>query len=158
MPIVWLPNEKAVQSNNNTEYYAYHSSASQEYNSSPDDSSNAMHVSTSDAEVNEADNYQPYTYDQQQYHWDYSQSYPNSANTNQLPLEKYAINHLVVVAFLLTLLFIFSNQNENYMVLYNGNAEVIGNFRALNFYKASDINLKEDIRLLEEGKFLEYDN
>jgi hypothetical protein len=38
------------------------------------------------------------------------------------------------------------------MVLYNGNAEVIGNFRALNFYKASDINLKEDIHLLEEGK------
>jgi hypothetical protein len=37
------------------------------------------------------------------------------------------------------------------MVLYNGNAEVIGNFRALNFYKASDINLKEDIRLLQEG-------
>lgn len=46
----------------------------------------------------------------------------------------------------------FSAQNENYMVLYNGNAEVIGNFRALNFYKASDINLKEDIRLLDEGK------
>ncbi len=37
------------------------------------------------------------------------------------------------------------------MVLYNGNAEVIGNFRALNFYKASDINIKEDIRLLAEG-------
>ncbi len=37
------------------------------------------------------------------------------------------------------------------MVLYNGNAEVVGNFRALNFYKASDINIKEDIRLLEEG-------
>ena len=43
--------------------------------------------------------------------------------------------------------------NEQYMVLYNGNAEVIGNFRALNFYKASDINIKEDIRLLIEGKF-----
>ena len=41
--------------------------------------------------------------------------------------------------------------NEPYMLLYNGNAEVIGNFRALNFYKASDINLKEDIRLLVEG-------
>ena len=38
------------------------------------------------------------------------------------------------------------------MVLYNGNAEVVGNFRALNFYKASDINIKEDIRLLVEGK------
>jgi hypothetical protein len=38
------------------------------------------------------------------------------------------------------------------MVLYNGNAEVIGNFRALNFYKASDINIKEDIRLLIDGK------
>jgi hypothetical protein len=37
------------------------------------------------------------------------------------------------------------------MVLFNGNAEVVGNFRALNFYKASDINIKEDIRLLEEG-------
>jgi len=37
------------------------------------------------------------------------------------------------------------------MVLYNGNAEVIGNFRALNFYKASDINLKEDIRYLTDG-------
>mgnify|MGYP006940051852 FL=1 len=37
------------------------------------------------------------------------------------------------------------------MVLYNGNAEVIGNFRALNFYKASDINIKEDIRLLSGG-------
>ncbi len=37
------------------------------------------------------------------------------------------------------------------MVLYNGNAEVIGNFRALNFYKASDINIKEDIRLLSDG-------
>ena len=41
--------------------------------------------------------------------------------------------------------------DDNYMVLYNGNAEVIGNFRALNFYKASDINIKEDIRLLSEG-------
>lgn len=41
------------------------------------------------------------------------------------------------------------------MVLYNGHAEVIGNFRALNFYKASDINIKEDIRLLmDEGTFL----
>jgi hypothetical protein len=40
---------------------------------------------------------------------------------------------------------------EQYMVLYNGNAEVIGNFRALNFYKASDINIKEDVRLLVEG-------
>jgi hypothetical protein len=37
------------------------------------------------------------------------------------------------------------------MVLYNGNAEVVGNFRALNFYKSSDINIKEDIRLLVEG-------
>jgi hypothetical protein len=131
MPIVWLPNEKTepVINNNNTEYSAYHSSGSQEYNSSPDDSSsNAMHVSTSDAEINESDNYQHYSYDQQ-YQWDYSQ-YHNSANTNQLPLE--------------------NPQNENYMVLYNGNAEVIGNFRALNFYKASDINLKEDIHLLEE--------
>jgi hypothetical protein len=44
-----------------------------------------------------------------------------------------------------------SNSDENYMVLFNGNAEVVGNFRALNFYKASDINIKEDIRLLEEG-------
>jgi hypothetical protein len=43
-------------------------------------------------------------------------------------------------------------EHEQYMVLYNGNAEVIGNFRALNFYKASDINIKEDIRLLVEGK------
>ncbi len=42
--------------------------------------------------------------------------------------------------------------NGQYMVLYNGNAEVIGNFRALNFYKASDINIKEDIRLLVEGR------
>ncbi len=41
--------------------------------------------------------------------------------------------------------------NEQYMVLYNGNAEVVGNFRALNFYKASDINIKEDVRLLMEG-------
>ena len=39
------------------------------------------------------------------------------------------------------------------MVLYNGNAEVVGNFRALNFYKASDINIKEDIRLLIDGTF-----
>jgi Leucine-rich repeat (LRR) protein len=38
--------------------------------------------------------------------------------------------------------------DQQYMVLYNGNAEVIGNFRALNFYKASDINIKEDVRLL----------
>ncbi len=43
------------------------------------------------------------------------------------------------------------NINEQYMVLYNGNAEVVGNFRALNFYKASDINIKEDVRLLIEG-------
>jgi hypothetical protein len=40
------------------------------------------------------------------------------------------------------------------MVLYKGNAEVVGNFRALNFYKASDINLKEDIQLLMEGTSL----
>jgi hypothetical protein len=45
-----------------------------------------------------------------------------------------------------------SREHEQYMVLYNGNAEVIGNFRALNFYKASDINIKENIRLLMEGK------
>lgn len=38
------------------------------------------------------------------------------------------------------------------MVLYNGNAEVVGSFRALNFYKASDINIKENVRLLTEGK------
>jgi len=44
------------------------------------------------------------------------------------------------------------DSNEQYMVLYNGNAEVIGNFRALNFYKASDINIKEDIRLISECK------
>ena len=37
------------------------------------------------------------------------------------------------------------------MVLFNGNAEVMGNFRALNFYKAFDINIKEDIRLLVAG-------
>jgi hypothetical protein len=37
------------------------------------------------------------------------------------------------------------------MVLYNGNADVIGNFRALNFYKASDINIIEDVRLLMNG-------
>lgn len=39
------------------------------------------------------------------------------------------------------------------MLLFNGNAEVVGNFRALNFYKASDINIKEDIRLLVEGNY-----
>ena len=44
------------------------------------------------------------------------------------------------------------HHEEKYMVLYNGNAEVVGNFRALNFYKASDINIKEDVRLLVEGK------
>jgi hypothetical protein len=43
------------------------------------------------------------------------------------------------------------NNDDQYMVLYNGNAEVVGNFRALNFYKSSDINIKEDIRLLTEG-------
>ena len=46
-------------------------------------------------------------------------------------------------------------QSEQYMVLYNGNAEVVGNFRALNFYKASDINIKEDIRLLMEGMYIQ---
>jgi hypothetical protein len=40
------------------------------------------------------------------------------------------------------------------MVLYNGNAEVIGNFRALNFYKASDVRIKEDIRKLIDGEFV----
>jgi hypothetical protein len=45
-----------------------------------------------------------------------------------------------------------SREQEQYMVLYNGNAEVVGNFRALNFYKASDINIKENIRLIGEGK------
>ena len=44
------------------------------------------------------------------------------------------------------------NTNEQYIILYNGNAEVVGNFRALNFYKASDINIKEDIRLITECK------
>jgi hypothetical protein len=42
------------------------------------------------------------------------------------------------------------DSDQQYMVLYNGNAEVVGNFRALNFYKASDINIKEDVRLLVE--------
>jgi hypothetical protein len=46
-----------------------------------------------------------------------------------------------------------SNNGEQFMVLYNGNAEIIGNFRALNFYKSSDINIKEDIRLLVEGTY-----
>jgi hypothetical protein len=45
------------------------------------------------------------------------------------------------------------DSDQQYMVLYNGNAEVVGNFRALNFYKASDINIKEDVRLLVEGTF-----
>ena len=45
-----------------------------------------------------------------------------------------------------------TREHEQYMVLYNGNAEVIGNFRALNFYKASGINIKEEVRLLMEGK------
>jgi hypothetical protein len=47
-----------------------------------------------------------------------------------------------------------NSQKDQYMVLYKGNAEVVGNFRALNFYKASDINLKEDIQLLMEGTSL----
>jgi hypothetical protein len=51
------------------------------------------------------------------------------------------------------MLFSIQYTHGQYMVLYNGNAEVIGNFRALNFYKASDINIKEDIRLLIDGKF-----
>lgn len=90
MPIVWLPTDKTEPANI-TDYSAYHSSGSQEYNSSPDDSSsgNAMHVSTSDAENNEPDNYQHYSYNQQ-YHWDYN-NYQNT-NTNQLVPPKYAIN------------------------------------------------------------------
>ncbi len=47
-----------------------------------------------------------------------------------------------------------NSPHDNYMVLYNGNAEVVGNFRALNFYKASDINIKEDIELLQNGTSL----
>ena len=52
------------------------------------------------------------------------------------------------------LLLIHCYRFDQYEVLYNGNAEVIGNFRALNFYKSSDINIKEDIRLLIEGKYI----
>jgi hypothetical protein len=62
-------------------------------------------------------------------------------NTNDYSTDDYAIepyNH--------------NNTNEQYMVLYNGNAEVIGNFRALNFYKASDIRIKEDVKLLSEDQ------
>ncbi len=61
--------------------------------------------------------------------------------------QKYALRNLSF----------FINQNEHsdqssqYMVLYNGNAEVIGNFRALNFYKASDASIKEDVHLLTEN-------
>jgi hypothetical protein len=62
---------------------------------------------------------------------DVDASYETSNSNSLVPVNDYA-------------------SNEQYMVLYNGNAEVIGNFRALNFYKASDINLKEDIRLLQE--------
>jgi hypothetical protein len=43
------------------------------------------------------------------------------------------------------------------MVLYSGDAEVIGNFRALNFYKASDFNIKENVRLLINGKAYKLD-
>jgi Leucine-rich repeat (LRR) protein len=45
------------------------------------------------------------------------------------------------------------NNYDDYLVLYNGNAEVVGNFRALNFYKASDINIKEDVSLLSERMY-----
>lgn len=45
----------------------------------------------------------------------------------------------------------YESYSESYMVLYNGDAEVVGNFRALNFYKASDMTIKEDVRLLVEG-------
>jgi hypothetical protein len=44
-------------------------------------------------------------------------------------------------------------RDEQYMTLYNGNAEVIGNFRALNFYKASDIRIKQEIKRLIEGTY-----
>lgn len=45
------------------------------------------------------------------------------------------------------------NNHDDYLVIYNGNAEVVGNFRALNFYKASDINVKEDVSLLSERMY-----
>jgi hypothetical protein len=37
-------------------------------------------------------------------------------------------------------------------VLHFGNAEVVGNFRALNFYKASDRHIKQDIERIHAGK------
>ena len=94
MPIVWLPNDK-TEPINTVDYSTYHSSGSQEYISSPDDS---MHVSNSDAEANEQDPYQNYSYNQQ-YNWDYNQ-YHNSANTNQIPAQKYAIKFYFVAQLL----------------------------------------------------------
>eukprot|EP00029_Vermamoeba_vermiformis_P005230 TRINITY_DN1754_c0_g4_i3.p1 TRINITY_DN1754_c0_g4~~TRINITY_DN1754_c0_g4_i3.p1 ORF type:complete len:766 (+),score=63.35 TRINITY_DN1754_c0_g4_i3:1-2298(+) len=61
-----------------------------------------------------------------------------ATNTNIMSYHAYSPEHDMIVP----------RDQENYMVLYNGNAEVVGNFRALNFYKASDINIKEDIRLI----------
>jgi hypothetical protein len=81
MPVAWIANNNIEPEN--TEPYAYdNSSGSQEYNSSPDDSSsNAMQVS-SESEVNESESYNqlhpPYP---GQYDYDYSHY-----NNNQLVL------------------------------------------------------------------------
>jgi hypothetical protein len=42
----------------------------------------------------------------------------------------------------------FSMLNEGYVRLYDGNAEITGNLRALNFYKLSDRRMKTDIKSL----------
>ncbi len=41
----------------------------------------------------------------------------------------------------------------HYHVLSNGDAEVLGNFRALNFYRTSDMRIKFDSQKLTDGKY-----
>jgi hypothetical protein len=86
---------------------------------------------------------------------------PNLFQAPMLETFEVELSNIYTMPYVTVMLFFFSyshsckrseSNHDNYMVLYNGNAEVIGNFRALNFYKASDINIKEDVRLLMEGK------
>lgn len=42
---------------------------------------------------------------------------------------------------------------NQYQVLSQGDAEVLGNFRALNFYRTSDMRIKFDSQKLTDGKY-----
>jgi hypothetical protein len=129
LPLAWIPNQTAEESPNNTSPYYHHHEDGDIFGGGSEES-----MQLSDSHASESEQTQQ----------TFNNNYQDNNNREMINFsiadqgsspESNGVDEL---------------SDDNYMVLYNGNAEVIGNFRALNFYKASDINIKEDIRLLSE--------